>query len=383
MVQAEGRSLIVVSSQPDFPSPAELERSAAKDERPRKDYVELARALDADVLDSHYIEHRAFRGSRTVAQRCGLPAGQVTESVLRGGRYRHVIAWADRLGLPLAAAHKLGRLRRDLVMLSVWLSPPKKAIFLKRLKVHSHLRAIVNYGSVQLEFAAAELGVPREKLFLVPQQVDDRFWRPSAAPSQQLIAAAGSEGRDYVTLLRAIRGTDLRAELAVGHSFSAGGDTRGGEVRSRIGDIEREGLPPNVRLSTLSPRRLRDLYADARFVVVPLQDLDYDAGVTAIVEAMAMAKAVIVTRTRGQVDVLRDGEQGLYVPPEDPRAMRAAIEHLLAHPEEADRMGRAGRALIEERHTLDGYTATLTAIVRAADELAHEVGSSRPTGRSS
>ena len=383
MVQAPGRSLIVVTGQPGFRSVAELERLASKGEHPRKDYVELARALDADVLDAHYMEHRASRAARTIAEQGGLPAGQLVEAVLRGGRYSHVIAWADRLGLPLAAAHKLAGLRRDLLMLSVWLSPPKKAVFLRRLKVHSHLRAILNYGSVQMEFAAAELGVPRDKLFLALQPVDDRFWRPSTAPAQDLIAAAGSEGRDYVTLLHAVRGLDVHVELAVGHSFSAGGDTRGKEVRARIGDIEREGLPPNVRLGTLSPRRLRELYASARFVVVPLQDLDYDAGVTAIVEAMATAKAVIVTRTRGQVDVLRDGEQGLYVPPADPRAIRAAIEYLLARPEEADRMGKAGHALIKERHALDAYVAKLVGIVRAADEAGYGAGPSRSVGRSS
>lgn len=368
-MQAPERSLIVVTSPAGFRSVAELERLASGGEHPRKDYVELARALDADVLDADYMERRASGAARTIARHGGLSVGQLVEAVLRGGRYRHVIAWADRFGLPLATAHKIGRLHRDLVMVSGWLSPPKKAVFLRRLKVHSHLHAIINYSSVQMEFAAAELGVPREKLFLALQPVDDRFWRPSTAPAQDhFIAAAGSEGRDYLTLLHAVRGLDVQVELAVGHSFSAVGDTRGKEVRARIGDIEREGLPPNVRRGTLSPLRLRELYARARFMVVPLQDLDYDAGVTAIVEAMAMAKAVIVTRTRGQVDVLRDGEHGLYVPPGNPRAMRAAIEHLLAHPEEADRMGRAGRALIEERHTLDGYTARLVDIVRRADE---------------
>jgi glycosyltransferase involved in cell wall biosynthesis len=361
-----------------------LERLASAGELPRKDYVELARALGADVLDAQYMERCASRAASAVARHGGLPAGQLLEAVLRGGRYQHVIAWADRLGLPLAALHKLAGLHRDLVMLSVWLSPPKKALFLRRLKVHSHLRAIVNYGSVQMEYAAAALGVPRDKLFLVSQPVDERFWRPPAAPVQEhVLAAVGSEGRDYPTLLRAVRGLDVQVELAVGHSFSASGDRRGKEVGARIGDVEREGLPPNVSLTTLSPSRLRELYARARFLIVPLQNLDYDAGVTAIVEAMAMSKAVIVTRTRGQVDVLRHGEQGLYVPPGDPRAMRVAIEYLLAHPEEADRMGRAGRALIEERHTLDGYTAKLVDIVRMVDEAAHAHRATRSTGHSS
>ena len=44
-----------------------------------------------------------------------------------------------------------------------------------------------------------------------------------------------------------------------------------------------------------------------------------------------------------------------------------AIEYLLAHPEEADRMGRAGRALVEKRHRLTSYVESLAAILRRED----------------
>ena len=105
------------------------------------------------------------------------------------------------------------------------------------------------------------------------------------------------------------------------------------------------------------------MYARARFVVVPLHDVDFDAGVTTITEAMAMGKAVIATRTRGQVDVIRDGENGRYVPPGDVAALRAAIQDLLDRPDQADRMGKAGRALVESRHTLDRWVADVAAVV--------------------
>ena len=104
------------------------------------------------------------------------------------------------------------------------------------------------------------------------------------------------------------------------------------------------------------------------FVVMPLEDVDFDAGVTSITEAMAMGKAVIVTRNRGQVDVVRDNVDGLYVPPRDPRALREAIEHLLTNPDEARRMGAAGRQAVLDRHRLDDYTARVASIIRAASE---------------
>jgi glycosyltransferase involved in cell wall biosynthesis len=75
---------------------------------------------------------------------------------------------------------------------------------------------------------------------------------------------------------------------------------------------------------------------------------------------MAMGRAVICTRTQGQTDVIVDGETGIYVPPHDPAALRSAIEHLLAHPDEAARMGRAGRQRVEELMTLEVYVRGLS-----------------------
>jgi glycosyltransferase involved in cell wall biosynthesis len=59
-------------------------------------------------------------------------------------------------------------------------------------------------------------------------------------------------------------------------------------------------FPPTSPSQQLSQLGLRDLYSQSRFVVVPLHEVDFDAGVTTLTEAMAMGKAVIVTRTRGR-----------------------------------------------------------------------------------
>jgi glycosyltransferase involved in cell wall biosynthesis len=340
---------------------AELERQAAAGERPRTDYIELARALDADVMDMQYMTERAALVSRAVAKCIGVVPGQVVEAFLRQGRYGHIVARADRLGLPLALLFKVTGGRRHLTLVSVWLSRPKKAVFLSHFKVHSHLGAIVNYGSMQMDIAAKRLGVPPEKLHLALQPVDESFWRPSGEPAQNHLVSVGAEARDYRTLIRAIENVDVTADLAVGSSVLH----PSGDADAMFGPMMRDAVngmsSSRVRIhQQVSHRELRRLYAQARFVVVPLRDVDFDAGVTTITEAMAMGKAVIVSRTRGQTDVIRDGETGLYVPPGDPAALRAAIQHLLDHPSEADRMGRAGRAVVESCHTLDGWVAAVT-----------------------
>ncbi len=284
--------------------------------------------------------------------------------------------------------HKMTRHHGDLVLVSDWLSRPRKATLMRRLRLHRHIRAIVNTSTVQMEFEATRLGIPRDKLHHEPLPVDERFWLPGGPPTGRMICSVGWEARDYRTLFRAVEGLDLQVQLAVGITALGGAnaDTPSNAPLARfeplrntfsfnlhkdwMDDVAQGRVPANVRVDyQLSPRALRDLYAGARFVVVPLHDVDSDCGMTTITEALAMGKALIVTATRGQVDVVRDGEHGLYVPPGDATALRSAIEYLLANPGVVDRMGRAGRALAESRHSLDRHVQRLGALLtRSRDD---------------
>ncbi|MDP9387770.1 MAG: glycosyltransferase family 4 protein [Actinomycetota bacterium] len=366
----------------------ELIRQAEAGERPRWEHLELARRLDAVLIDAEYLAERGTPVARLVARHVGLFPAQVVEAFLRRKRFGTVCAWSDRLGLPLALLHKVSGWRGDLVLVSAWLSRPKKALFLSTLRVHTHLRAIISGSRSQLDIAGERLGVPRHKLQLAPWPVDTAFWRPQPGGTPgDVIASVGWEARDYPTLLEALDGVDVRLEVAVGVTLFATDAKTGGRgseefdllsavepvLRRTYGYRLQEGLLPKLQAAQatgrvrvrqqLPPRELRELYARARFVVVPLHDVDSDCGITTIVESMAMEKAVIVTRTKGQVGVLEDGVQGMYVPPNDPDALRAAIVHLLAHPEEAERMGRAGRRLVEQRFSLDSYVDRLAPVI--------------------
>ena len=66
-------------------------------------------------------------------------------------------------------------------------------------------------------------------------------------------------------------------------------------------------------------------------------------GVVAI-EAMASGKPVIAANTGGLSDIIIDGETGLLVPPGESRALRKAMERLIADKTLRERMGRAARA---------------------------------------
>jgi glycosyltransferase involved in cell wall biosynthesis len=86
-------------------------------------------------------------------------------------------------------------------------------------------------------------------------------------------------------------------------------------------------------------------------------------GFTNLLEAMAMSRAVIVTRTGAvptEIDVEAAG-CGLHVPPENPAALAGAIETLAADPETARRMGSAGRRLAEDYYNIGRYARELHA----------------------
>lgn len=64
-------------------------------------------------------------------------------------------------------------------------------------------------------------------------------------------------------------------------------------------------------------------------------------------EAMACARPVVGSAVGGLLDSIEDGVTGLHVPPRDVAGTAAALRTLLADPELAARMGRAGRERVE------------------------------------
>ena len=82
----------------------------------------------------------------------------------------------------------------------------------------------------------------------------------------------------------------------------------------------------------------------------------------ALVEAAAAGRPIVATAIDGVLEVVRDGETGLLVPPANPEALSAAILRLLGDPALARRLGRAAREQIPPRFGMDvmiGETAAL------------------------
>ena len=72
----------------------------------------------------------------------------------------------------------------------------------------------------------------------------------------------------------------------------------------------------------------------------------------AVVEAMAMGKAVVATTTGGLPEVVAQGETGLLVPPGDVESLAATVVALLQDRIRREQMGHCGRTRAHERFSL-------------------------------
>jgi glycosyltransferase involved in cell wall biosynthesis len=106
----------------------------------------------------------------------------------------------------------------------------------------------------------------------------------------------------------------------------------------------------NIRVvGWVDAARKRQLLADSSFLVLA----SYREGLPNVVlEAMASARAVIVTRVGAVPEVVTDGVNGLLVPPGDVPALANALRRVICSPEQAARMGAAGRTAARARHDL-------------------------------
>jgi glycosyltransferase involved in cell wall biosynthesis len=70
----------------------------------------------------------------------------------------------------------------------------------------------------------------------------------------------------------------------------------------------------------------------------------------AVLEASKAGLPVVAVAEGGPLEILKEGETGFLVAP-DPAAIAPKVNYLLAHPEEASRLGRGGAAYVESRYT--------------------------------
>lgn len=345
------KTLYLISKGLDKLSENEMRDLEKEDKIPRHSLLEDY--ISADLLDERYLVNNTPTIRRQLYKLLPVYVAQLIEALFILHRYDIILSHTEKAGLPLALAMKIFGINKPHVIIISRITSVnekksrQKIWFLKKTK--DSISKIIIWSSMQRKIAIEKLGVPADKIILVKRGTDQKFWRPQPQSTKlNMICAAGMEARDYPTLVEALRPLNIRCHIAVGASRGELFDTV-----KKLYDIK--NLPKSITVGRKSLTELRDLYTQSQFVVVPIMQSDSDNGLTTILESMAMGKPVICSRTEGQIDVIQDGVTGIFVPLNDPIAMREAILELWNDPERCRKMGIEARKYIEENHSLEQF----------------------------
>lgn len=193
---------------------------------------------------------------------------------------------------------------------------------------------------------AAQMGVRRDRMSVVPVGVDTGLFRPlphvARVPGRLMTTASADVPlKGLVPLLEALAKvrTERHAELVVV------GQPRDGSLVPAT--IERLGLEGAVTIAgVVDNLRMVELYAEAEVAVVPSL---YEGFSLPAVEAMACALPLVTTTGGALPEVV--GDCALLVPPNDPSALAAAIVRALDDADLRARLGASGRARVLDRFT--------------------------------
>lgn len=200
----------------------------------------------------------------------------------------------------------------------------------------------------EIEYYKSILRLKKTKFRFVPLATNPKFIEIKPDFVEDYIISAGRTGRDYRTLVEAVKDLPVRLILVTNYSNLAG--------------IQ---MPKNVEVKYNIPlNELIQLTASARFVVLPLQDRSISVGQSVLLEAMALGKAVIATRNASTIDYITDGETGILVSPGDSEDMKKAITLLLKNPQKAAQIGARAKEVIQKHYLIREKITRICSIIK-------------------
>ena len=306
----------------------------------------------------------AGAASKWALERAGGYGGDfatVLSSLRRVNRADAALSTVDTVGIPLMLLSRARLVRTPFVYAAIGL--PERLARLRTARMErlyaralGDAAAVIAYSEHEADVLrrwASERGVAARVEF-VPFGVDTDAFRPVADPADLDVVAVGADPhRDFALLMdvaRALPATRFHVVTTAEHARSLGPH------------------PANVAVETDLPfDEMRRRLERARVVALPVRENSYSGATTVLLQAMALGKPVVVTRTAAIAGGygLEDGVDVRLVPPGDVRAFGAAVAELLADPPRAAALGTAARASVETGPTWERYVERLADLLSA------------------
>jgi glycosyltransferase involved in cell wall biosynthesis len=278
------------------------------------------------------------------------------------GRADVVISTVDTVGIPLVLLARPRAVRVPFVYVAIGL-PERLARLRSRRMERVYARAL-GLASTILAYSEHEADAIRDWLRergssvpveFVPFGVDLVAFRPSDEPPEHDVVSVGADPhRDFELLLAVARETPE----ATFHLVTTA-------EHARLLGV----MPPNVSLEADLPfDEMRRRLERSRVVVLPVRQNSYSGGTTVLLQAMALAKPVVVTRTVAIASGygLANGENVWFVDPGDGEGLGRATVTLLRDGAQAAGLGARARATVERALGWERYVDRLETVLRTA-----------------
>lgn len=221
----------------------------------------------------------------------------------------------------------------------------------------SGVHAFVCIRSGDIRTLEARFGVSPPRCSFAPFPAREIPTNPHLQTDNEegFIYSAGFAHRDWDTLISALREIPFKAVLSPGFSFRCPSN-----LPTHI-----EIIPPQ------SPEDGRRWLAKCTLAVFSLVDTELPSGPLVLLDAMMMAKPIVVSEVNGTRDYVQNMESALVVPTGDPQALAKAILEILDDPEASSRMGRLAACKAKAEYT---NTRFMQEILKACRPQFEEAG---------
>jgi glycosyltransferase involved in cell wall biosynthesis len=273
-----------------------------------------------------------------------------------------VFSTVDTVGIPLMLLARGRVVRAPFVYTAIGL--PERLVQLRTRRMRRLYAQALGASAAIVAYSEHEADVLRgwlrERRFEVPVEfvpfgVDVEAFRPTGEPPEIDVVSIGADPhRDF----------DLLVEVARELPQITFGVVATSERWRSLPE-----MPPNVSVERdLAFADMRRRLEIARVVALPVRDNSYSGATTVLLQAMALAKPVVVTRTQAIARGygLVDGENCRLVPPGDAEAFARTLRSVLRDEWHARALGGSARRTVERDFTWRQYVDRLAAILGAA-----------------
>jgi len=203
----------------------------------------------------------------------------------------------------------------------------------------------------QMKNELIELGIPKDKIVCFPNSVDSKIFQPKEKGTDNTILYVGRivPRKCLHVLLQSLK--DIKNPVNLEIIGPAGWNQNYNQKMLKL--IESVNRRGNHKIRYLGRVDYPTLMASYQKATIFVSSSSFEPFGVALLEAMSCETPVVSTCTGGAVEVIKNGENGILVPLNNPIKLAEAIDYLLDNKNIRTKIGKAGRKTVTKNYSIE------------------------------